>query len=107
MKTYSAGVTAFLRWCESTGTTPELTKVNVQAFLADLLDGGAEGATAHVRHKALKRLAVWLTEAGELDTNPLLGSKPPCPPRRRHRRRGYRPAGPQCRRGDDDDSRTR
>jgi integrase/recombinase XerD len=77
IKTYSAGVTAFLRWCESTGTTPELTKVNVQAFLADLLDGGAEGATAHVRHKALKRFAVWLTEEGELDTNPLLGSKPP------------------------------
>jgi site-specific recombinase XerD len=77
IETYTAGVTAFLRWCESTGTPPELTKTIVQTFMADLLDSGAEGSTAHMRHKALKRFAAWLTTEGELDSDPLLGSKPP------------------------------
>jgi site-specific recombinase XerD len=74
---YSDGVKAFLRWCESTGTPAELTKTNVQAFLADLIDAGAEGATAYARHKGLRRFAVWLTDEGELAENPLLGSKAP------------------------------
>jgi site-specific recombinase XerD len=77
IETYTAGVTAFLRWCESTGIEPELSKENVQTFLADLLDSGAEGSTAHMRHKALKRFAAWLTAEGELDDNPLTGSMPP------------------------------
>ena len=49
IKTYSDGVTAFLRWCEATGTPAELTKPTVQTFTAELLDGGAEAATASAR----------------------------------------------------------
>jgi site-specific recombinase XerD len=74
---YSEGVTGFLRWCQRTGTTPELTKTTVQAFTAALLDDGAEPATARSRHMALRRFAAWLAEEGELDANPLLGVKPP------------------------------
>jgi site-specific recombinase XerD len=74
---YSEGVQGFLRWCADTGTAPELTRTTVQAFTAALLDGGAEPATARSRHMALRRFAAWLAEEGELDTNPLLGVKPP------------------------------
>jgi integrase len=77
IKTYTAGVTAYLRWCETTGTPPELTKQSVQGFVADLLDNGAEAATACARQLALKRFGVWLVAEGELDTDPLLGLKQP------------------------------
>lgn len=77
IKTYRDGVKAFLKWCADTGTEAELTKPKVQAFVTYLLDNGAEPATAHGRHKAVKRFATWLTDEGELDTNPLLGSRSP------------------------------
>jgi integrase len=41
------------------------------------LANGAEPATAHARLLALKRFSDWLTEEGELETDPLLGMKPP------------------------------
>jgi site-specific recombinase XerD len=74
---YTEGVLAFLRWAENANVTPEITKTNVQAFTADLLDAGAQAATARARHMALRRFAAWLAEEGELDSNPLLGVKPP------------------------------
>jgi site-specific recombinase XerD len=74
---YSEGVLGFLRWCADTGTAPELSRTAVQAFTAALLDAGAEPATARSRHMALRRFGAWLADEGELDTNPLLGVKPP------------------------------
>ena len=74
---YTEGVLAFLRWSETAGVTPEITKATVQAFTAGLLDGGAQAATARTRHMALRRFGAWLAEEGELDVNPLLGVKPP------------------------------
>ena len=43
---YTEGVLAFLRWSELSGLKPEITKATVQAFTADLLDGGAQPSTA-------------------------------------------------------------
>jgi site-specific recombinase XerD len=77
IKSYTEGVQVFVRWCESTGTAPELTMSTVQAYIADVLDRGAEAATALARQKAVRRYAVWLVDEGELDTNPLLGLKAP------------------------------
>lgn len=77
IKSYSDGVTIFLRWCESSGTAPELTKSAVQAFVADLLERGAEPTTARARQLGLRRFSVWLVEEGELDADPLLGIKQP------------------------------
>src|SRR5215211_8689885 len=77
IKTYSAGVAAFLLWCEATGVDAVVDKATTQQFIADLLDGGAEPATAHARHKALRRFSAWLVTEGEFDADPLLGAKPP------------------------------
>ena len=74
---YTEGVLAFLRWATTTEVAPALTKTTVQAFTADLLDAGAQAATARTRHMALRRFAAWLAEEGELESNPLLGVKPP------------------------------
>ncbi|WP_286990362.1 tyrosine-type recombinase/integrase [Thermomonospora sp. CIF 1] len=77
IKAYCGGLRAFLRWAESTGTPPEVDRPTVQAFLADLLDAGAEAATAHGRYRALRRFSAWLVEEGETDTDRLAGLKPP------------------------------
>jgi site-specific recombinase XerD len=74
---YGGSVRVFLRWCEETGTEPELTKVTVQAFIAYMLDGGAEAATAHARLKGLRRFSAWLASEGEIDEDPLLGLRSP------------------------------
>jgi len=77
IKVYGDGVKKFLRWCTESGHPAELTRAAVQAFLADLLDDGAEGHTARSRDLALKRFAAWLVDEGELSANPLVGLKPP------------------------------
>ena len=77
IKVYGDGVKKFLRWCADTGQPAELTRTTVQAFLADLLDDGAEANTARSRDLALKRYTAWLVDEGELSSNPLIGLKPP------------------------------
>jgi integrase/recombinase XerD len=77
IKVYSDGIKKFLRWCEETNRPAELSRTAVQAFLADLIDDGAEGNTAKSRDLALKRFAAWLVDEGELSVNPLAGLKPP------------------------------
>ena len=77
VRTYTDGVTRFLRWCADNSHPAQLTRSAVQAFLADLIDAGQEGNTARSRDLALKRFAAWMVSEGELDTNPLTGLKPP------------------------------
>jgi site-specific recombinase XerD len=77
IKAYSDGVTAFLRWCEATGTPAQLTKPAVQAFVAHLLEKGAQATTARSRQLGVRRFSVWLADEGELDDDPLIGIKAP------------------------------
>lgn len=77
IKTYSGGVKAFLRWCERTATPPVITKPAVQAFLADLLDDGAEAATAHSHLKGVKQFVKWLLAEDVIDVDPLIGLRSP------------------------------
>jgi site-specific recombinase XerD len=74
---YNEGVRAFLRWCEQTGTTAELSKPTVQAFVAALFDAGAQPNTARARYMALRRFSHWLAAEGEVDGDALLGMTPP------------------------------
>lgn len=77
VKSYGDGVRRFLAYCERTTATPVLDKATVNAFVADLLDTGAEAATARARHLAIRRFSAWLAEEGEIPLDLLLGSKPP------------------------------
>src|SRR5262245_23878847 len=52
---------------------------DLQDFLADLLTRRS-AATAATRYKHLKRLYRWLTEEGEIDTDPMARMKPPLVP---------------------------
>jgi site-specific recombinase XerD len=77
IKSYTEGVTVFLRWCEATGTPPQLDRSAVQAFVAHLLENGAEPTTARARQLGVRRFARWLVDEGEYDSDPLLGIKQP------------------------------
>lgn len=74
---YVEGARLFLRWCDQVDAEPELTKATVQAFLADLLTGGAQPTTARARWSALKRLSWWLAEEELRPTDQLVGLAPP------------------------------
>jgi site-specific recombinase XerD len=75
--TYTSGVRSFLDFCERTGTPPQLTKVAAQGWVVDLLDNGAQPATATTWLGALKRYGTWLEEEGEMAANPLIGMRTP------------------------------
>ena len=77
VKVYGDGVRAFLKWCASHGHSPALDRDLMKAFVADLLDAGAEASTARSRQLAMRRFSAWLDEEGEIDEDPLLGLKAP------------------------------
>lgn len=77
IKGYGDGVRSFLRWCAEQGHSPALDRTLAKMWVADLLDAGAEPATARARQLGLRRFAVWLEEEGEIDQDPLLGLKAP------------------------------
>jgi integrase/recombinase XerD len=77
VRLYSRGVRAFLAWCQQQRRPALLDRPTVAAFVAELLAGGAEGATAHAYQKALRQFSRWMAEEGELDADPLLGVRPP------------------------------
>ncbi|MGH3628102.1 MAG: tyrosine-type recombinase/integrase [Mycobacterium sp.] len=77
IKSYGDAVRGFLRWCEEHGHSPALDRELMKGFVADLLDGGAEPATARSRQLGVRRFSAWLAEEGEIDDDPLLGLKAP------------------------------
>jgi site-specific recombinase XerD len=77
IQSYGDGVRAFIRWCADNDQTPALDRDLVKRFVAGLLDGGAEPSTARARQLGVRRFSAWLEEEGEIDTDPLLGLKPP------------------------------
>jgi len=77
VRLYATGIRVFLAWCDRQGRPATLDRPTVAAFVAELLNGGKEAATARARQLALRRFAAWLVEEGELDADPLVGLKPP------------------------------
>ena len=77
IRMYGQGVRAYLARCDREGQPAQLDRNLVAAFTADLLDQGAQPATAHARHLAVRRFARWLAEEGELAADPLAGMRPP------------------------------
>lgn len=74
---YLRGVRLFLRWCAENDHTPELSRPLVRAWIAELLDAGAEPNTARARQMALKRYSSWLADEEEIERDELLALKPP------------------------------
>ncbi len=49
----------FLAWADAAGRPAVLDRASVNAFTADLLEAGAEPATARARQLALRRFSAW------------------------------------------------
>ena len=77
LRIYRAGVKAYLAWCQENGQPAILDRNLLAGFTAELLDQGAEPATAQARHLAVRRFARWLAKEGELAEDPLAGMRPP------------------------------
>jgi site-specific recombinase XerD len=74
---YEEGVRLFLAWCETTGTTPQLSRAVVGGFIASLFDAGQSSNTARTRHAALKRFSAWCAAEGEIPADALAGMAAP------------------------------
>jgi site-specific recombinase XerD len=77
VRTYATGVRQFLSYCTRADIPPALDRPTLNAFIATVLDGGAEGATALARQKGVRQFSAWLAEEGEIERDELLGIKPP------------------------------
>jgi site-specific recombinase XerC len=75
IKVYGDGVRRFLVWCEETGHLPQLSRRALAEFVADLLEAGAEPATARSRYLSLRRFSAWLVEERELPGDPFDGGE--------------------------------
>lgn len=73
---YGTAVRQFIAWAADEGRDAALDRATVTAFIASLLDSGAEASTARARQLGLRRFSAWLAEEGELDSGALLGLKP-------------------------------
>jgi site-specific recombinase XerD len=76
LEAYLTGVRQYLDWCVQTDVPVALDRRQLARFTDHVLTRWSP-ATATARQLAVKRYAAWLTEEGELDSNPLLGVKPP------------------------------
>jgi site-specific recombinase XerD len=76
VKSYGDAVRGFLRWCQSTGTEAKLDRPTVSAWIAGILEDGAEAATGRARQLGMRRFSGWLLEEGETDRNELVSLKP-------------------------------
>lgn len=77
IKTYGDGVRRFITWAQDADIPPNLDRPTVNAFVAAILEQGAEAATARSRQLSLRRMSAWLKEEGEIDSDELATLKPP------------------------------
>jgi integrase/recombinase XerD len=76
IKGYTAGLQAYVRWCEREGAAVELAPGPVEKFMTALFDGGAGAATVLARQRGVRRFSAWLAgETGKPDR--LSRMKPP------------------------------
>lgn len=62
IKTYTAGLSAYIAWCERQGLAVKLEPGPVEKFMAGLFEGGAEAATVLSRQRGVRRFSAWLAE---------------------------------------------
>jgi len=77
IKSYRAGVSGLIEWCEQNDVPAEVSRANVNGYIASMLDAGREAATARARQLGIRRFSAWLADEGEIAVDPLAGMKAP------------------------------
>jgi integrase/recombinase XerD len=62
IRTYTAGLNAYVAWCEREGLAVDLSPKPVEKFMAALFEGGAEAATVLSRQRGVRRFSAWLAD---------------------------------------------
>jgi integrase/recombinase XerD len=55
IRSYTDGVTNYLKWCAATATEPDLSRESVEEHVVAMMEDGAEPASIHSRLKGLRR----------------------------------------------------
>lgn len=76
LKAYGDGVRGYLAWCAAKPAEP-MNRAALNLWVAELLENGSAAATARSRQLAVRRFSSWLTEEGEIPSDPFLGVKAP------------------------------
>lgn len=63
--TYRRGLTAYAKWCEGRGEEPQLTRVQIQMFLAEFFERDGKPTTAGNYLTALRLFVAWCITEGE------------------------------------------
>lgn len=71
-KIYLSSVRRYLQWCAENTLPAQIDRRQVQTWIAHILDGGAQPATAQARLAGVRQFSKWLAAEGEIDSDPLL-----------------------------------
>jgi site-specific recombinase XerD len=72
LKIYTSSVDRYLQWCDDKGHPRQIDRGQVSAWIAEMLDAGAQSATAAARLAGVRQFSKWLAEEGEIPSDPLL-----------------------------------
>jgi site-specific recombinase XerD len=76
VKTYLAGVTPFLSWCNH-GDRDPLDSASLKTWTTKLLENGASAATAKTRMMGVRHFTRWLAAEGEIPVDPFVNVRAP------------------------------
>lgn len=83
LKTYSAAVRAYVRWCRTTGNDPEINKEQLIDFIEHMITNGGrsgkgcESTTIKTRYDIMRLFSAWLATEGIIDADELRTVRPP------------------------------
>jgi site-specific recombinase XerD len=71
-KIYLSSVRRYLQWCADNQLPVQIDRRQVQQWIADILESGAQASTAQARLAGVRQFSKWLAAEGEIDADPLL-----------------------------------
>jgi site-specific recombinase XerD len=72
IRIYLSSLDRYMRWCNDNGHPFAIDRGQVTAWIAEILDGGAQPATAAARLAGVRQFSKWLLEEDLIDADPLL-----------------------------------
>ena len=72
LKIYLSSIRLYLQWCADKGHPAQIARGQVSAWIAGMLDDGAQPTTAAARLAGVRQFSKWLAAEGEIDSDPLL-----------------------------------
>jgi site-specific recombinase XerD len=72
LRIYLSSLDRYAQWCNENGHPFVIDRGQVSAWIAGILDVGAQPATAAARLAGVRQFSKWLADEGEIDSDPLL-----------------------------------